>query len=124
MAYEWKIIDGDLPFLSEFPQMYNVNEPLASFFFIVDGDLPYRDSYPQMYTVTEAPESFRQIEDGDLPFRRQFADVIMYEYEPFTGIENMRKGDTKVRGVRLEDTEIKLVCLGDFKVYKKPEDTM
>ena len=70
--YEWKIIDGDLPFLSEFPQMYTVTEPLASFFFIVDGDLPYRDSYPQMYTVNEVPNSYWRIIDGDLPYRLGF----------------------------------------------------
>lgn len=67
--YEWKIIDGGLPFLSEFPQMYTVNEPLASFWNIIDGDLPFRDSFVEMYVVNDAPTSFWRIIDGDLPYR-------------------------------------------------------
>lgn len=68
--YEWKIIDGGIPFLSEFPQMYTINEQPACFWNIVDGDLPFRPSgYPQMYIVTEVPISFWRIKDGDLPYR-------------------------------------------------------
>ena len=72
MAYEWKIIDGNLPFLSEFPQMYTVNEPLASFWDIIDGALPFRPSFPQMYTVDDVPTSFWRIKDGNLPYRLTF----------------------------------------------------
>lgn len=71
-SYRWKIIDGDLPFLSEFPQMYTVNEPLAYFWDIIDGELPFRPSFPQMYGIDDAPVSFWRIKDGDLPYRLAF----------------------------------------------------
>jgi len=73
--YEWKIIDGDDPFLSEFPQMYTVNEPLAYFWDIIDGADPFRQSFPQMFTVTEVPYSFWRIIDGDDPFRLAFPQM-------------------------------------------------
>jgi hypothetical protein len=76
--YEWKIIDGDDPFLSEFPEMFDREdfEPIASFWNIIDGDLPFRPSgYPQMFTVTEVPYSFWRIIDGDDPFRLAFPQM-------------------------------------------------
>lgn len=76
--YEWKIIDGDDPFLSEFPEMFDREdfEPIASFWNIIDGDLPFRPSgYPQMLTVNEVPNSYWRIIDGDDPFRLAFPEM-------------------------------------------------
>ena len=79
--YEWKIIDGNDPFLSEFPQMHTVNEPLASFWDIIDGEDPFRQSFPQMYVVDDAPYSFWRIIDGDDPFRLQFPPMYKVRKE-------------------------------------------
>ena len=45
---EWKIIDGNDPFLDEFPQMYAVNDSPNSFWRIIDGDDPFRLAFPEM----------------------------------------------------------------------------
>ena len=82
--YEWKIIDGDDPFLSEFPKMFDREdfEPIASFWNIIDGDLPFRPSgYPQMSTVNEVPNSYWRIIDGDDPFRLTFPKMYKYRVE-------------------------------------------
>lgn len=45
---EWKIIDGNDPFLDEFPPIYTVNDTPNSFWKIIDGDDPFRLAFPQM----------------------------------------------------------------------------
>lgn len=79
---KWKIIDGNLPFLSEFPQTYTIDDAPAIFWRIVDGNLPFRSAgYPQMYnSIDEAPISFWRIIDGKLPFRITFPK--MYDLTP------------------------------------------
>lgn len=75
-VYNWLIVDGDDPYRQPFPQMYTVNEPLASFWNIIDGDLPFRPSgYPQMHTVDDVPNSYWRIIDGDDPFRLAFPEM-------------------------------------------------
>ena len=81
MAYEWKIIDGDTPFLSEFPQMYDEFEPIPYFWNIVDGASPYRNSFPQMYTVNDVPLSLWKIIDGVPPYRLAFPQMYKYRVE-------------------------------------------
>ena len=45
---EWKIIDGDDPFLDEFPPIYTINDTPNSFWKIIDGDDPFRLAFPEM----------------------------------------------------------------------------
>lgn len=80
MANEWKIIDGNLPFLSEFPQMYGIDDAPSSFWKIINGNLPFRTSFPQMHVIDDAPVSFWRIKDGDLPYRLSFPK--MYDLTP------------------------------------------
>lgn len=67
---EWKIIDGDLPFLDTFPQLYTIDDVPVSFWRIIDGELPFRPSlFPSIYTIDDAPNTLWRIADGDLPYR-------------------------------------------------------
>ena len=45
---EWKIIDGNDPFLDEFPPIYTINDTPNSFWKIIDGDDPFRLAFPEM----------------------------------------------------------------------------
>ena len=81
----WKIIDGGLPFLDEFPQMYNIDDAPSSFWKIKDGDLPYRMAFPKMYTV--------RIEGDKLYYRNGLTKKI---YLGDTNIKAVYKGDTKI----------------------------
>lgn len=70
----WYIIDGDLPFLEEFPQFYQIDDAPSALWKIIDGDLPFKNSFPQMHTVDDAPNSLWKIIDGDLPFKSSFPE--------------------------------------------------
>lgn len=80
----WKIIDGDLPFLDEFSQMYSVNDVPASFWKIKDGDLPYRSSFPKMYKVSAGSKLYL----GN--------KLIKKIYLGDTKIKSLYNGDTKI----------------------------
>ena len=69
----WYITDGDLPFLEEFPHLYQIDDAPLSLWKIVDGDLPFKNGFPQVYTVDDAPDSLWKIIDGDLPFKSLFS---------------------------------------------------
>lgn len=69
---EWKIIDGNLPFIDEFPQSYVINDVPVMLWRIIDGELPYKTVFPLMYSIDDAPLSFWRIKDGDLPYRLVF----------------------------------------------------
>lgn len=116
--YEWKIIDGDDPFLSEFPEMFDREdfEPIASFWNIIDGDLPFRPSgYPQMYNVNDIPVSFWRIKDGDLPYRLAFPKMYKYGQDErvhgqhssfiFKGIDSSEIGTVEILPLCLKHEE-------------------
>lgn len=116
--YEWKIIDGDDPFLSEFPEMFDREdfEPIASFWNIIDGNLPFRPSgYPQMYNVNDVPASFWRIKDGDLPYRLAFPKMYKYGQDErvhgqhssfiFKGIDSSEIGTVEVLPLCLKHEE-------------------
>lgn len=111
-SYKWKIIDGDLPYLDEFPQMYTVNEPLASFWDIIDGALPFRPSFPQMYTVDDAPVSFWRIKDGNIPYRLAFPK--MYKVSAGT---KLYYGNDLIKKIFLGDIKVKSVYNGDTRIF-------
>lgn len=68
----WYIIDGDLPFLEEFPSLYQIDDAPLSLWKIADGDLPFKNGFPQIYVVDDAPPSLWRIIDGNLPTRLTF----------------------------------------------------
>ena len=115
--YEWKIIDGDDPFLSEFPEMFDREdfEPIASFWNIIDGDLPFRQSFPQMYNVNDIPASFWRIKDGDLPYRLAFPKMYKYGQDErergqhssfiFKGIDSSEIGTVEILPLCLKHEE-------------------
>ena len=47
----WYIVDGNLPYLEEFPQMYGIDDAPNSLWKIIDGDLPFKSLFPKMYGI-------------------------------------------------------------------------
>lgn len=74
---EWKIVDGNLPYLEEFPQMHDIDDAPSSLWRIIDGNLPFKLIFPEMHSIDDAPSSLWKIVDGDLPFKSIFPP--MYE---------------------------------------------
>lgn len=68
----WYIVDGNLPFLYEFPEMKVIEDAPLGVWRIVDGELPFKLSFPEMPGINDAPLSMWRIVDGDLPFKLQF----------------------------------------------------
>lgn len=70
----WYIKDGNLPYLEEFPHMYDkINEYPDSLWRIKDVDLPYRKSFVEMpKSIDDAPSAIWRIKDGDIPYRTTF----------------------------------------------------
>ena len=44
----WYIVDGNLPFLYEFPEMKVIEDAPLSVWRINDGELPFKLSFPEM----------------------------------------------------------------------------
>lgn len=74
---DWKIVNGNLPFKDDFPDLYTINEYPESLWRI-DDDLPYKTMFPEMYAIDDAPESLWKI-NANLPFKSSFAP--MYEID-------------------------------------------
>ena len=68
----WKIIDSDLPFKIPFSQMYTINDAPTSVWRIINGNLPFELTFPKNYGITDVPLNIWAIKDGDLPYRRNF----------------------------------------------------
>lgn len=79
---EWKIRDGDLPFLSEFPVLYGITDYSDSLWNMTDGELPYKKAFPKLYKFTEAPESVWGIKDGELPYKSSFPEMCGIDIRP------------------------------------------
>lgn len=114
----WYIVDGNLPYLEEFPPMPSIDDAPNSLWKIIDGDLPFKSAFPQMHTIDDAPLVLWKIIDGDLPFKSLFPK--MYTYKPFGGINNVIKGDDVVDNIYYESTMLRGAYLGEFKVFKQP----
>lgn len=71
----WYIVDGNLPYLNEFPEMKTIEDAPLGVWRIVDGELPFKLSFPEMSGITDAPLSMWRIVDGDLPFKVQFPEM-------------------------------------------------
>lgn len=74
----WYIVDGNLPFLEEFPTMPSVDDAPLSVWRIVNGNLPFKMQFPTMPSIDAAPLSVWLIVDGDLPFKRAFPKMHIY----------------------------------------------
>lgn len=72
MSDIWYIIDGNLPYREQFPQMETVSEVPTNVWKQVDGELPKKATFPTMYTINDAPTLMWLIIEGDLPFKRIF----------------------------------------------------
>lgn len=108
---DWKIIDGNLPFLDEFPQMYSIDDAPLSTWRIRNGNLPYKLLFPTMPSIDDAPLSIWKIIDGDLPFKSLFPKM----YKITTGtrlyfgnkrIIRIYHGDIVIKSVYKQDTKI------------------
>ena len=88
------------------------------FWKIIDGDDPFRTLFPEMTVVDDVPLILWCIVDGNDPFKKSFPE--MYEYKPWGGVENVIKGDTVVDNIYFEDTQLRGAYLGDFVVFKQP----
>lgn len=74
----WYIVDGNLPYLNEFPEMKVIDDAPLSVWRIVDGGLPFKLSFPEMEGINDAPLSMWRIVDGELPFKIQFPRMYKY----------------------------------------------
>lgn len=90
---DWYIIDGDLPFLEDFPELPDppIDDAPASVWKIVDGDPPFKEAFPRMYGITDFIWSLWRITDGDPPFRIQFPEMVPY-YEDYSKSWLQRNG--------------------------------
>lgn len=68
----WRIIDGDLPFLYEFPVRYDIQYTSEALWQIDDGELPHKKAFPHRYGLTDVPNAVWAIKDGELPYKRSF----------------------------------------------------
>lgn len=68
----WRIIDGELPFKLSFSEMSGINDAPALVWRIVDGNLPTKLVFPKNYGITDVPFNIWAIKDGELPYRRNF----------------------------------------------------
>ena len=75
MSDIWYIIDGNLPYREQFPQMETVSEVPTNVWKQIDGELPKKATFPTMYTINDAPALMWLIIEGDLPFKRIFPEM-------------------------------------------------
>lgn len=80
----WYMVDGNLPYLNEFPQMYSIDDAPSALWKIIDGNLPYKTSFSQMHRISDAPYAIWLIEDGKLPYKKAFPKMygIIREHAP------------------------------------------
>lgn len=71
----WEIIDGNLPFIEDFPQMLDINNVPGTIWKIKDNNLPYRLSFVEMPNINDIPISFWNIKGNNLPYRVAFPET-------------------------------------------------
>jgi len=76
------VIDDDLPFMYEFPELTKINDYPSLFWKIVDGDLPYQSLFPSMYRIDDSPSIMWLIRDGDLPYKTLFPELLKIDDFP------------------------------------------
>lgn len=69
---EWKI-SNDLPYLDEFPALYQISECPNTIWHQVNGELPYKTSFPEMIRLSAPYPSSLWIQiPGELPYKTCF----------------------------------------------------
>lgn len=71
-AVTWYIVDGDLPFLYDFPTQYELEYTSDVLWQIEDGTLPYKKSFAELHGFSDAPDAVWVIQDGELPYKKAF----------------------------------------------------
>lgn len=107
----WYIIDGDLPFLEEFPQLYPIDDAPSVLWRIINGELPFKLAFPSMYDVNDAPLGLWRIKDGDLPYKAMFPK--MYELSNSSIFIN----NENIVDIRIGDNPVSKIYLGDQEIY-------
>ena len=79
MAVVWSIIDGNLPFLDDFPVQYDIEYTSDALWQISDGDHPYKKAVPTNYGFTDYSDMVWIIEDGDHPYKKAFPTMYPIE---------------------------------------------
>lgn len=83
----WRIIDGELPFLYEFPTQYEIQYTSDNLWQITDGKLPYKKVFPHRYGFSDAPDSMWVIQDGELPYKRAFPKMYGIVHDHASAVE-------------------------------------
>lgn len=83
MATTWSIIDGNLPFLQDFPAQYAIEYSSDALWQMNDGELPYRNAFPQLNTINDAPSTVWTIKEGMLPDKAAFPKLIKFTDVPY-----------------------------------------
>ena len=69
---EWKI-SNDLPYLDEFPALYQITEYPNSLWKQVNGELPYKSSFPELIKFTDVLHNMWVVsEENKLPYKLCF----------------------------------------------------
>lgn len=92
MATTWSIVDGNLPYLNDFPTQYAVEYISDGLWQIDNGELPYRISFPQLKAINGAPLSAWRVDDGCLPYLAAFPERARFTDVPL-GIWAIRNGE-------------------------------
>lgn len=71
-AVTWYIVDGDLPFLYDFPTQYELEYTSDVLWQIEDGTLPCKKSFAELHGFSDAPDAMWVIQDGELPYKKVF----------------------------------------------------
>lgn len=76
----WKI-SNDLPYLDEFPLLYQLSEYPNSLWRQINGELPYKIAFPELLEFNDAPNSLWRIKDN-LPYKTVFPDLLKINDAP------------------------------------------
>ena len=89
----WRIIDGDLPFLYDFPTQYEIEYTSDVLWQISDGTLPYKKAFPHRHGFSDVPDSMWAIRDGTLPYKKTFPQMYPIEPIPVQHADPVIQGD-------------------------------
>ena len=120
----WYIIDGDLPYLNEFPQLLTIDdEPNSVRFYewkIIDGDLPFKKAFPKMYKIGDDDEgeggkfssfTFKGINSRDLGLHVEILPLCL-KHEEKTEFINFVSGSPLVRETSSLKSKVITLTLG------------
>lgn len=92
----WYIINGNLPYLNEFPNMPIIDDAPNLVWRVTNGVLPYKLSFPQMHKIDDAPTLVWRITNGSLPTKLVFPENYGITDVPL-GIWAIKNGELPYR---------------------------